>query len=447
MTIVSAQSITSLDLKLPERDGAERGSTSDVRAIVEGVIADIRDRGDDAVREYSEKFDDYAPESFLLTEEQLDEIVARVPEQVLDDIRFVQQQVRHYGAEAARIDERLRDRDAAGGAPRPEERPDRGRRRLHPGRQVPAARQRTHDDRHRQGRRREARGRRAHRSSRARCPTRRSPPCTSPAPTRSTCSAASRPSPPWRSAPRPSPRSNMLAGPGNAFVAEAKRQLFGEVGIDLFAGPTEVLIVADEHADPFIVAVDLLSQAEHGPDSPAILITTSEELGATVIDHIDELLPGMPTRDYAEVALARLGRGARRGLPRRRLRARRRVRLRARPDPHRRAPRSAREDAPLRRAVPRRGHLRLVRRQGDRHQPRAAHPWRRPLHRRPLGRQVPAHRHLPGGRNEESSAFLGELCGRAARVERFEGHARSGDVRAAKYAGAELPWSDHQFSQ
>ena len=85
---------------------------------------------------------------------------------------------------------------------------------------------------------------------------------------------------------------NMLAGPGNAFVAEAKRQLFGEVGIDLFAGPTEVLIVADEHADPFIVAVDLLSQAEHGPDSPAVLITTSEELGRKVIEHIDTILRG-----------------------------------------------------------------------------------------------------------------------------------------------------------
>ena len=71
---------------------------------------------------------------------------------------------------------------------------------------------------------------------------------------------------------------DLIAGPGNAFVAEAKRQLFGEVGIDLLAGPTEVLIVADETADPFIVAVDLLSQAEHGPDSPAILVRTSEGL-------------------------------------------------------------------------------------------------------------------------------------------------------------------------
>src|SRR5439155_1753829 len=80
---------------------------------------------------------------------------------------------------------------------------------------------------------------------------------------------------------------NLLTGPGNAYVAEAKRQLFGEVGIDLFAGPTEILVIADDTADPVTVAVDLLSQAEHGPDSPAILVTTSEELGRTVLAHIE----------------------------------------------------------------------------------------------------------------------------------------------------------------
>src|SRR5579862_3461799 len=75
-------------------------------------------------------------------------------------------------------------------------------------------------------------------------------------------------------------RVDLLAGPGNAYVAEAKRQLFGEVGIDLFAGPTEILVIADDTADPEVVAVDLLSQAEHGPDSPAVLVTTSHEVGA-----------------------------------------------------------------------------------------------------------------------------------------------------------------------
>ncbi|MFD0853461.1 histidinol dehydrogenase, partial [Actinomadura adrarensis] len=92
---------------------------------------------------------------------------------------------------------------------------------------------------------------------------------------------------------------DLIAGPGNAYVAEAKRQLFGEVGIDLFAGPTEILIVADDSADPFVVAVDLLSQAEHGPDSPAVLITTSESLARQTMTHIDALLPGMPTNDMA----------------------------------------------------------------------------------------------------------------------------------------------------
>lgn len=92
---------------------------------------------------------------------------------------------------------------------------------------------------------------------------------------------------------------DMLAGPGNAYVAEAKRQLFGEVGIDLFAGPTEILIVADDDADPFIVAVDLLSQAEHGPDSPAVLVTTSERVAGEVQRHVDEILPGLQTGDIA----------------------------------------------------------------------------------------------------------------------------------------------------
>jgi sulfopropanediol 3-dehydrogenase len=95
---------------------------------------------------------------------------------------------------------------------------------------------------------------------------------------------------------------NMVAGPGNAYVAEAKRQLFGEVGIDLFAGPTETLIVADGTADPFVVAVDLLSQAEHGPDCPAVLVTTSEALGRRVLELVEEILVDMPTADFARPA-------------------------------------------------------------------------------------------------------------------------------------------------
>jgi sulfopropanediol 3-dehydrogenase len=95
---------------------------------------------------------------------------------------------------------------------------------------------------------------------------------------------------------------DMIVGPGNAYVAEAKRQLFGQVGIDLLAGPTEIMVIADDSADPSILACDLLGQAEHGPTSPAILATTSEEIGRATIDEVDRWLERWPTRDVSEQA-------------------------------------------------------------------------------------------------------------------------------------------------
>lgn len=92
---------------------------------------------------------------------------------------------------------------------------------------------------------------------------------------------------------------DMLVGPGNAFVAEAKRQLFGRVGIDLFAGPTETLVIADESVDAELCATDLLGQAEHGPDSPAILLTTSERLARETMREIERLLTVLPTAAIA----------------------------------------------------------------------------------------------------------------------------------------------------
>ncbi|HYZ82035.1 MAG TPA: histidinol dehydrogenase, partial [Solirubrobacteraceae bacterium] len=89
---------------------------------------------------------------------------------------------------------------------------------------------------------------------------------------------------------------DMLVGPGNAFVAEAKRQLFGRVGIDLLAGPSEVAVIADDTADPELVAADLLGQAEHGPTSPAVLITTSAELGRAVINEVERQLGDLERR-------------------------------------------------------------------------------------------------------------------------------------------------------
>jgi histidinol dehydrogenase len=95
---------------------------------------------------------------------------------------------------------------------------------------------------------------------------------------------------------------DFIAGPGNAFVAEAKRQLFGEIGIDLPAGPTEVLIVADNKANPTTIATDLLSQAEHGLDTPAVLITPSKDVGENSIREVERLLKILPTAELASVS-------------------------------------------------------------------------------------------------------------------------------------------------
>jgi sulfopropanediol 3-dehydrogenase len=100
---------------------------------------------------------------------------------------------------------------------------------------------------------------------------------------------------------------DILVGPGNAFVAEAKRQLFGRVGIDLFAGPTETLVIADETVDGELCATDLLGQAEHGPDSPAILLTTSEKLARDTMVEVDRLLGILPTADIARKSWAVYG--------------------------------------------------------------------------------------------------------------------------------------------
>ena len=95
---------------------------------------------------------------------------------------------------------------------------------------------------------------------------------------------------------------DMIVGPGNAYVVEAKRQLFGAVGIDLLAGPTEILIIADESADPHVAAADLLGQAEHGPDSPAVLVTTNRDLGIRVLEEVERLIPQLPTQDIVRVS-------------------------------------------------------------------------------------------------------------------------------------------------
>src|SRR4051794_12964359 len=98
------------------------------------------------------------------------------------------------------------------------------------------------------------------------------------------------------------PEADLIVGAGNAYVAEAKRQLFGRVGIDILAGPTEIAIIADDTADPELVALDLLGQAEHGPTSPAVLITTSRAVGEAVLEHVHRWLETFPTAEVAGAA-------------------------------------------------------------------------------------------------------------------------------------------------
>lgn len=114
--------------------------------------------------------------------------------------------------------------------------------------------------------------------------------------------ASFRPSEPWRWGTQSIQPVDLLIGPGNTFVAEAKRQLYGRVGIDLFAGPTETLVIADETVDGDLSATDLLGQAEHGPDSPAILLTTSEKLAKETMAEIERLLDILPTAEHARKA-------------------------------------------------------------------------------------------------------------------------------------------------
>jgi sulfopropanediol 3-dehydrogenase len=431
-------------LKAPAGNSDGRGSTTDVRATVENVIADIRLRGDEAVREYSAKFDNHAPESFRLTEEQLGEIMARVPQQVIDDIKFVQEQVRVM---AQKQRESLTDFEIEtmpGVRLGQKNVPVRAAGAYIPGGKYPLLAS-------------------AHMTiiTAKVAGVERVAACTPliqgevPDATVAAMHLAGADEiyllggiqavAAMAVGTETIKPVNMLAGPGNAFVAEAKRQLFGEVGIDLFAGPTEVLIVADEHADPFIVAVDLLSQAEHGPDSPAVLITTSEDLGRQVMDHIDTLLIDMPTRDYAAPSWEDWGA----------------VHVvRNLDDAYILADEYAYE------------HVQILT-QNPREALEKMHDYGALFLGEgtcvSYGDKVIGTNHvLPtkgaarytGGlwvgkylrtvtyqevTDTESSAFFGELCGRASRVERFEGHARSGDVRAAKYRGVALPWSDHTF--
>ena len=278
-------------------DAAEEIDT-EVRKTVEGIIDEIKARGDAAVRELSERFDNYSPASFRLTDEEVKACVGRVPEQTLDDIKFAQAQVRKF-AEIQRA--ALKDVEEE----------------TYPGvvlghKNIPVN------------------------SVGCYVPGGRYPMVASAHMSVVTAKVAGVKriiacAPPHKGKPHDAIVAAMhlggakeiyclggvqaigamalgtesiaavdfLVGPGNAYVAEAKRQLFGRVGIDLLAGPTETLIIADDTCDAEMAATDLLGQAEHGPNSPAILLTDSEELGLATQVEIERQLETLSTADVA----------------------------------------------------------------------------------------------------------------------------------------------------
>lgn len=426
-------------LKRATSAGATQERDTAVSATVSAMIADIRERGDDAVREYSRTLDQWDPESFRLSPEQVERITHSVAAQALEDIGLVQARVRRF---AERQRESLSDFEE-------EMEPGAwlGQRSIPVGAvgaYVPGGRFPLVASAHMTVVTAKVAG--VERVTACTPPIRGQVPAATVAAlhlagadeifvlggTQAIAAMAI--------GTATIERVDMLAGPGNAYVAEAKRQLFGEVGIDLLAGPTEILIIADETADPFVVAVDLLSQAEHGPDSPAVLITTSGDLATTVIEHVDRLLVDLPTRDYAAPAWRdhgqvmvvddldeafRIGDGL----------AYEHVEVLT-ADP-RKALSAMRNYGALflgegtcvsygdkvigtNHTLPTRGAARYT-----------GGLW--------VGKYLKTvtYQEVTSG---AASAELGRLCGRAARLETFEGHARSGDIRAHKYAGDPVAW-------
>ena len=411
-----------------------------VRATVTDVIADIRERGDTAVREYSEKFDGWSPESFRLSPEQIEEIVSSVPAQVIEDIRFVQEQVRTFARHQLDSLGEFEVETLPGVKLGQKHIPVQAAGAYIPGGRYPLTA-----------------------SAHMTIVTAKvagvprvvacTPPIRGEVPAATVAAAhlagadeiwllggvqAVAAMAAGTDTMRP---VDLIAGPGNAYVAEAKRQLFGEIGIDLFAGPTEILVLADADADPFVCAVDLLSQAEHGPDSPAVLITTSREVGERTIAEVERLLPGMPTKDFAEPAWRDHGQV---------------IVVDSVDELYTLADEFAYEHVEVLTSDPREALERMTQYGalflgegtcvsfgdkviGTNHvlPTRGAARYTGGLWVGKYLKTVTYQEVTDVG----SQALLGRLCGRAARVELFEGHARSGDVRAAKAAGDELPWA------
>lgn len=272
-----------------------------VRATVEAMLTDVGERGDIAVRELSARLDKWSPESFRLSQEQIKNIIAGLPQQVIEDIKFAQTQIRNFAQKQREAIKDIEVETLPGVILGHKNIPVNSVGCYVPGGRYPMVAS-------------------AHMSvlTAKVAGVQRVIACTPPI--NGEIPAATVAAMHMAGADEiyilggvqaiammalgtetVNP-VDMLVGPGNAYVAEAKRQLFGKVGIDLFAGPTEVLVVADHTADAEVCATDLLGQAEHGPTTPAILLTTSEELAHATLLEIDRQLQTLPTADIASVS-------------------------------------------------------------------------------------------------------------------------------------------------
>lgn len=272
-----------------------------VSEIVAGALKDVETRGDQAVRELSEKFDKWAPESFRLSDAEIQEIVDQVPSSVIEDIKFAQKNIQAFAQ--AQLDS-LNDVEV-------ENIPGviLGHKNIpvnSVGCYIPGGRYPMVASAHMSVLTAKVAG------------VKRVIACTPPINgeiPNATIAAMHlagadeiyllggiQAMAAMAIGTETIESVDMIVGPGNAFVAESKRQLYGRVGIDLFAGPTETLVVADHTADAEMIATDLLGQGEHGPTSPGALITTSEKLAYETIDEIKRQLETLSTADVASVS-------------------------------------------------------------------------------------------------------------------------------------------------
>jgi sulfopropanediol 3-dehydrogenase len=305
---MKSMAITTLKAGKPEEERAE--DDAKVRGIVEDTLRDIEVRGDTAVRELSAKFDKYEPENFRLNQSEIDAAMSKVSARDMEDIKFAQVQIRRF-AEAQRASMTDIEVETMPGV-------------VLGHKNIPLQ------------------------SVGCYVPGGKFPMVASAHMSVLTANVAQVPriiasAPPMNGEPHPAIVAamhmggaheiyvmggmqavgamaigtetikpvDMLVGPGNAFVAEAKRQLFGRVGIDLFAGPTETMVIADDTVDAEMCATDLLGQAEHGYNSPAVLLTNSKRLAEETLVEIERILEILPTKetartsweDYGEVIL------------------------------------------------------------------------------------------------------------------------------------------------